>query len=324
MDELAFWGRFNLRSSPFFTEPLRVNDFSLDLMVGREEEVRSALTSLGGSDSSRRSVMGAAGVGKTTLAERVKSEAAAAGFAVAPQAVRIDGPGGTGGLLVRMLAHGIAALQPRARAGDALTGALRRAAALVADAGHVDDSPDPMDQVVGAGTGLFREIARAALDTAGVPGLLVHLVVEEAHWASAEAESATRAVLDVRDLLLTSGCHFLVEGETRAVGRIVGQHVQVRETFSMPLILLPLSLDEVQELVRRRYEHLRLSTRSPVMAPVEDAAVERAYVLARGNLRRAMGLLEAAARRRFRASGPECGPVTAEDVNRARRRRGAS
>ena len=78
MDDKEFWRRFNLRTSPFFGEPLGA-EYPIGLMVGRHDELARTLGGIAGSGSSRRAVVGANGVGKTTFVARVKGECARAG-----------------------------------------------------------------------------------------------------------------------------------------------------------------------------------------------------------------------------------------------------
>jgi hypothetical protein len=63
----------------------------------------------------------------------------------------------------------------------------------------------------------------------------------------------------------------------------------VRSPFEV-LHLDPLTVDEVHELLRRRYNHLRLDPERPPVPPVADDVVAQLHELYRGDLR---GLLQA-------------------------------
>lgn len=70
---------------------------------------------------------------------------------------------------------------------------------------------------------------------------------------------------------------------------VVDKHPQIRSHVET-VPLEPLSIGEVHELLHRRYEHLRLDTTRPAIAPVADSVVAELHALYRGDLR---GLLQA-------------------------------
>jgi hypothetical protein len=308
MDDKEFWRRFNLRTSPFFDEPLGV-EHPIELMVGRHDELARTLGGIAGSGSSRRAVIGANGVGKTTFVARVKAECARAGYAVAPAPVEVLGPGGTPGLLVRLVRHIAGALESETHG----------AAAFLARFGPLGEGADADPLAPLEGWDLFRALAAAS--GAAAEGTVVHLAVApRRRWEEQEAAAAARAVRDLRDLLLTHGCHFLVEGETQLIGRIFGRDAQVRDTFSLPTVLLPLESDAVAEAITRRIEYLRLDPAAGVPPLAAGDAIHEAHAATRGDLGRAFRALDTAARRRFGTRSAAAGPVTPANVRSALRR----
>jgi hypothetical protein len=71
------WQLFNLRDTPYFQEALRPGKgarYPVEWFVARDSEAeRLSRTILGHAGSSRQSIRGSAGVGKSTLAQRVKA-----------------------------------------------------------------------------------------------------------------------------------------------------------------------------------------------------------------------------------------------------------
>lgn len=85
------WALFNFRESPFFQEPLQAGTrYPLSLFVGRTSDSDRLLAKIARSPgSSRQTVRGAVGVGKSTLAQHVKAEVAREGLISTPAAVSV-------------------------------------------------------------------------------------------------------------------------------------------------------------------------------------------------------------------------------------------
>ena len=101
------WHAYNLSESPFFQRDLQPSAvrYPIDLFVGREEEADRLLRAIGGAASTRQTIEGLPGFGKTTLAQFVKSRAAAAGYACYPDPVSAAGVDNSETLLVRLLSY---------------------------------------------------------------------------------------------------------------------------------------------------------------------------------------------------------------------------
>jgi hypothetical protein len=99
------WALFGLRESPFFQETLAPGGpYPTELFVGREEETRRILITIGGSPSSRHVLHGPPGVGKTTLAQHAKDVLAREGFVVRWRPVAVSAGQTSVGLIVEILA----------------------------------------------------------------------------------------------------------------------------------------------------------------------------------------------------------------------------
>ena len=86
------WRLFNLRESPFFQEPLQAGTrYPMSLFVGRAADTDCLLNKITRSPgSSRQTVRGAVGVGKSTLAQHVKAEVAQDGVLSTPVPVSVS------------------------------------------------------------------------------------------------------------------------------------------------------------------------------------------------------------------------------------------
>lgn len=86
------WRLFNLRESPFFQEPLQAGTrFPMSLFVGRTADTNRLLNKIARSPgSSRQTVRGAIGVGKSTLAQHLKAEVVQDGILSTPAPVSVS------------------------------------------------------------------------------------------------------------------------------------------------------------------------------------------------------------------------------------------
>ncbi|MYF19731.1 MAG: ATP-binding protein [Synechococcus sp. SB0677_bin_5] len=101
-----FWKVCGFKSSPYFKDTLHENSStkSLSLFVGREEEQRQLLATIGSSDSSRQAVAGFPGVGKTTLVQHIKAEAKKANYCVSDEFISITPEHSSDTLLGQLIA----------------------------------------------------------------------------------------------------------------------------------------------------------------------------------------------------------------------------
>src|SRR3984893_11952562 len=103
------WQLFNLRDTPYFQEALRPGEgarYPVEWSVGRDSEAeRLSRTILGHAGSSRQSIRGPAGVGKSTLAQRVKALLAPSGVYSAPDAIALGRADGAVDVCVRVLSY---------------------------------------------------------------------------------------------------------------------------------------------------------------------------------------------------------------------------
>ena len=126
----------------------------------------------------------------------------------------------------------------------------------------------------------------------GAQGLVLHLNNLE-NLSEADAGRAADLLRSIRDqALLLDGLHLIVVGTTDAVRTVVQTHTQIRSVFSEPQQLLPLALEDVQQLLTNRYAALQLEPRQPWRNPVVYTVVERLYQLFRGDLRGMLKALE--------------------------------
>ncbi len=312
------WQLYNLSESPFFQDTLRTSPgarYPLSLFVGREHEADRLLGGIGSAPSSRQVIQGAPGVGKTTLVQHVKEQAARAGVLSAPDPVSVGHADSSETVYVRVLSSVYEAILAN---GDFTTKTLepletarqlvrafrvRSVGANVSLPGLGGVGGSTGKQYVTPSTvqpsvvvpGLLRQLVEVAREHLGAEGVLVHLNNLE-NLTDEDAAHAAAIVRDLRDAcLLAEGYHWLLVGTTEAMRTVVAAQPQVRSVFAVPQPLAPLAPEQLHALLARRYEHLRLDLKRPARAPAEPAAVADLYALFRGDLRGTFRALDEAA-----------------------------
>ena len=140
---------------------------------------------------------------------------------------------------------------------------------------------------------ILRELPRVA-SRHGLAGILIHINNLENLVTDADRTRAGNALLDLRDLFLVDGLHYLLVGTPDAVRALIAPHAQMRSVFGMSRPLAPLPRDGFLSLLARRYTHLRLDASREVRAPVDHDAAAEVYRVYRGDLRGTLRALDEA------------------------------
>lgn len=309
------WHVLNLRESPFFQDPLTPDDghYPIDLFVGRRREADLILRGIGSAPHSRHAIQGAPGVGKTTFVQHIKAEVAADGYLAHSDPISVTSATTADDLLLKILGTVHDALVARDESAAKLdplrdvrqlldverTRTLNLSASLAGFGGGVGSGGQ---RHTGPGAirvqpaPLLRALGEVATRRMKLPGLLVHLNNLE-NLAEIDQQQAARIVRDIRDTgLMYPGFHFLLVGTDDAIRTVVAAQEQLRSVFSNPGPLQSLTLEELGELLRKRYDHLRFDPARPWRDPVEPEALGRIYSLFQGNLRGTLHALDEAAK----------------------------
>lgn len=319
------WARFNLRDTPYFQEALQLGSdarYSVEGFVARYGEARRlARTILGHAGSSRQTIRGTVGVGKSTLAQYVKALLVAERFYSNPDAVALGHADGADEVSIRILSYVYETLSAVAQAKDKLTTFERSAAAqntrqmvrvfreTTGLAGGVNvsflggvlagrstslNTPNAARPGILIGE-LLQGLMRTAREELGARGVIVHVDNLE-NLSDRDARRAGAVFRDLRDpCLLADGYHWLVVGTSDALTSVIDAHPQLRTVFSLTLALEPLKLSELLRLLERRYKALAVDDRTLARAPVAPTAVQALYSLFYGDMRAILAALDEAA-----------------------------
>lgn len=311
------WNLLNLRESPFFQDPLDPSTgghYPIELFVGRRNEAEYILRGMGGAPHSRHAVQGLPGVGKTTLVQYVKAEAAADGWLSESEAIAVTSASTADELLLKILAtvHDTLAARDETLLNLPPMRDVRQLLELERSRSFNFSLSLPGAGGIGAGTGpqrftgpgalgiqpqrLLRQLSTIAHDHLQAPGIIIHLNNLE-NISEADQERAAQVVRDLRDTaLMYPGFHYLLVGTDDAIRTIVAGQEQLRSVFSNPGSLQPLGEAELHEMLERRYDYLRASRERPYAAPVTREAVTALYALFLGDLRGTLHALDEAAK----------------------------
>ncbi|MGH8297628.1 MAG: hypothetical protein ACRETZ_19325, partial [Steroidobacteraceae bacterium] len=337
------WKLFNLRESPFFQEPLQADTrYPMSLFVGRTADTDHLLGKIERSPgSSRQTIRGAVGVGKSTLAQHIKAEAAAAGIISTPAAVSVSSALTVDQFCALVLRSVLDALL-----GGAVNQAARRRKLENSEAVH---QASQMVRVYQATTGssggvsiagfagnagrtttlvtpptatpslmvqgLLQQLIRLAREALGRRAILVHLNNLE-NLTESNGARAAQLVRDIRDIcFMVEGYHWLLVGTDEAVRTVIDAQPQLATVFHTPPALSPLTREEFLELLMRRYAALRIEENRPARPPVEPEASSALYQLFDGDLRGALAGLDQATGEMlgFGSGGPEA-PLALGDM----------
>ena len=330
------WHLYNLRESPYFQNDLQPKGQSSypveELFVGRDREVQRILDAVAGARSSRQTLEGEPGYGKTSLAQYAKSILARERYLSYPEPVHVAGIDTAETLLVRILGHVYDAVasqpEPKLLQNPVIEDVRRllfdtrvrdtRVVVNVAGTGfdrgtETRIEPAPFQMPLLQAARLLRAIP-AVVQKAGYHGIVVHMNNLENLRTDPEREQASNSLRDLRDLFLLEGYHYLLVGPSDALRSLISPHAQLRSVFGVSTPLGPLSPRGFQRLLARRYSYLRVDRRAEVRTPVAHDAAAELYALYGGDLRGTLRALETAARELIGLTDPPGAPIRLDQI----------
>ncbi len=304
------WNVYNLRSSPFWQEPLSAGDpvHPMSLFVGRETEFATLTNTIAnaGHSPSRQAVAGAPGVGKTTLVKRVKTWAHEHDYWAVDALVPLlsdDAAASLFGRVLAMVYDTMLAYRPPLVHNETMQAAqvlVRASRERVRGGGFTLPAIGGASISQSVATTAPREImidgARVLADMMRIVqgadgrGLILHLNNLE-NLTEAEVAQAATVLRDLRDPMLQhSGLHCLLVGTSEAVQSMLGAP-QLRSFISV-VHLGPLPVPDVFALLEARYALLRVDPARSTVPPVTVHVVEELYALFRGDVRGVLAALQ--------------------------------
>ncbi|MYG45987.1 MAG: ATP-binding protein [Synechococcus sp. SB0675_bin_6] len=298
------WKSCGFKSSPYFQDVLQESSDtkSLRLFVGREEEQRQLLTTIGSSDSSRQAVAGFPGVGKTTLVQYIKAEAKKANYCVSDEFISITPEHSSDALLGQLIAgiyDSICACEPELKDREEMKNAchfvevtrqrnISGGMQVMGIGGEISVSTEIHDPIVGLtlpARHIIKNLLKCVLDENKFEGVILHLNNIE-NLSESDTLKAADLLRSVRDTgLMVDGLHLIVVGPTSAVQDVINRHRQIESVFTPIMILEQLTLSDVHKLLENRYEALKIDSGQPFHRLIKNSIVEELYTIFCGDLR---------------------------------------
>lgn len=299
--------------------------------VGRDRDRAACITALSHDEQTRVVMVGDPGVGKTTLMNRViadlrTGESPRPAWLV-PASMPINLPGATTltDFCVEVLRHVLDMRTQHQQSQQAQRGGARKVLAQAKGLGVAakravvpgQDLWEQVTRVVRGATTLAPQIAGFGLSgqrTGGTVSIaawvpLVRQALEQLvadtgcdlliavnnaeNMARDTASNAAVVLQDARDVFMVPHVHWLFVGTPDFHSDVIVPTRQLAGIMQHPVVLAPLTADDIRELINKRYEALRVNGQvmTPPVPPDTVAALARIFI---GDLRELLRALESA------------------------------
>lgn len=296
------WEIYGLKSNPFTVFPLPVVGGNLPIekaFFGREDEIRRLKNNFR-SGESRTLVSGEPGVGKTSFVNCVRSHAVSNRFFTNFKEIDVQ----PGWKKEQFIINSLVAIHTTINLlglNDKLATISKKLEALFTIVNSVDNSFSVSLAGTGLGYGSSQTISRPEMSetylnqlfaetitelvNAGYTGVILHYnnlsVNESEGFSEREIETLFNSI---RDVLLTEKVHFVFVSDLNVPQVLEGQPRVASVMTGAPILLDPMSFEEVKKIIHTRFDLLR-EEKLRFTSPVSDDAVKLLYDLYEGNIR---------------------------------------
>jgi len=285
------WRKYGLKDNPYFNSPLTIDGGTLSLssFIGRkkEQETLKAIIRMGG--EVRCLIVGDPGVGKTSLLNYVRYNAASNQFFTPAREVEINRVMNGNELIILTLSSIFEEIQKQdLPITDSLKQKLEAFYELNAYGENfmevVNTSQLNRQKLIALFEDTIKEIVYPRFK-----GIIIHydnLDNIDNH------EGLLEMISDVRDFLLTKNVIFFFVGD-EFLPSVISAKDRVNSIFLKPEINVPpLSLLEVQQILEERISKLSINERSKTITPHTGEAVKILFQLYQGNIREILNGLQ--------------------------------
>ncbi len=299
------WETYGVRENPFSTSPLLVigGTLPIESFVGRKEHIQRMNKIIGSKGGSRNLVFGDVGVGKTSFVNVVRNNAYKQGFFTPVKEIAVEESWSTEDFILNTISgiYGTLKLLKENPVGGELLGKM----GALFEIGRTSRSAG----VSGAGFGVnygSQELQTEEKTSFSLKELFEDIISEIIkntnreviiHYNNLELlpeEKLRRLFNNLRDFFQTSGVHFIFVGNLT-----VHSNLQSIPRFSSILTDTPfhietLTIEEVQEIIKKRFAALRISKDINLIIPYTPDCLRTLFELMEGNIRNILNTLSTA------------------------------
>lgn len=311
MPETNTWNMYGLKDNPFTTDPLTQYGEELPIsksFVGREKEREKIKRIIHSNKSSRLLVYGDIGVGKTSLVNYVKFEAAKdSQYLTLLSELGIQYDWTPEDFMAATVRHVYATINQTEGIRKRFNGSLLNKLAVIfgGDRGYnaeLGASIHGMGGSIKYGKSftaprldgnslklLFQEIL-SELMKIGYKGTIIHY--NNLELVQDKGENQLKRIMNgVRDFLQVKGAHFVFVSD-KTLYEMFQQLRRVEDIFQVPIIVEPFELKEIENIIGTRFALLKIEGVNPV-EPFDAESLKILFGLYQGNLRGILRSLDA-------------------------------
>lgn len=299
------WELYGVKENPFSTSPLLVigGAIPIDSFVGRSEHINRLSKILGSRGGSRTFIYGDIGIGKTSFVNVVRSSAFEKGFFTHFKEITTQDAWSADEFILNTLSAIYATLKLLKQ--KPVSNELYKKLESLFEIGRTTRSGG----ISVAGFGGNYALEKNA--TENLPLFSLHTFFTEIvaeinintkkeviiHYNNLEliSEKKIRYLFDnLRDFFQTKGVHFIFIGNLTAYSILQSVPRFSSILSDTPFHIEVLSYEEVKEVIKKRFEYLRISKDYNIIHPYTEDCLQVLYTLMQGNIRDILNSLSTA------------------------------
>ena len=287
------WRRYNLRDNPYFISPLTIDGapIPIDSFVGREKE-RKQLKQLIQMDSVRCMIVGDAGIGKTSLVNFVRYEAAHNGYFTPEREIEVGRYMHGNEFVLQTIS--VIYDEVKRRKFVLSKDLMQKLEALYELTRYGDLSVD-IANFTNLNRQRLMDLFRQVVDEIMAPNAYPKFKGIVIHYDNLDnitnPEDLIEMIADVRDFLMIGKVVFIFVGDLFLPISVLIKR-RVAQIFLTPALEVPpLEYEEISKILKERIERLRSNENAPLISPHTEESLQVLFNLHNGNIREILNSL---------------------------------
>lgn len=306
-DFSSIWELYGFKTNPFSTSPLLVKGglIPIESFSGRKEELTRLLKMFSSDGGSRTLVCGDIGVGKTTLVNVARAQINKKGFFTPFKEIGVRQNWGADEFAINTL-YAIYATLKLLGGEKPVSEEMFNKLKNLLEMNNVAVTSGGLS-IAGFGANVSKEnVKPVVLPNLALTDLFEEIVAEIKtktkkdiiiHYNNLERlpEKAIRKIFeDLRDFFQTPNVHFVFVGNLTVHGIFQSMPRFSSIVSDTPVIIDVLSFEEIKQILKVRFEKLRINPELGIVIPFKEDALNIIYELYSGNIRHVLNSLQTA------------------------------